>query len=96
MSSRDDRLENAVQKTARLFFSGGSQAVRLPEEFRFDGAEVAIKRVGKGVLLYPIGDPWSILEEALCEFEPGFTIEREQPPEQERHAPVAPRGQQPR
>lgn len=71
-------------QTARLFASGRSQAVRLPKEFRFEGTEVAIKRIGKGVLLYPIDDPWSILEEALCEFEPGFSIDRQQPPEQER------------
>ena len=31
-------------KTARLFSNGGSQAVRLPAEFRFDGREVLIRR----------------------------------------------------
>ena len=32
-------------KTAKLFLNGGSQAVRLPAEFRFDGAEeVFIRR----------------------------------------------------
>jgi|WetSurMetagenome_2_1015567.scaffolds.fasta_scaffold492787_2 antitoxin VapB len=31
-------------KTARLFSNGGSQAVRLPAEFRFDGREVFIRR----------------------------------------------------
>ena len=31
-------------KTARLFSSGGSQAVRLPAEFRFEGTEVLIRR----------------------------------------------------
>lgn len=32
-------------KTAKLFVNGGSQAVRLPAEFRFDGAdEVFIRR----------------------------------------------------
>lgn len=30
--------------TARLFQNGGSQAVRLPAEFRFDGDEVYIFR----------------------------------------------------
>lgn len=30
--------------TARLFQNGGSQAVRLPAEFRFDGDEVFISR----------------------------------------------------
>ncbi len=31
-------------KTAKLFKNGRSQAVRLPKEFRFEGAEVAIRR----------------------------------------------------
>lgn len=32
-------------KTAKLFINGGSQAVRLPAEFRFDGADdVYIRR----------------------------------------------------
>lgn len=30
--------------TAKLFTTGGSQAVRLPEEFRFQGTEVFIRR----------------------------------------------------
>jgi antitoxin VapB len=31
-------------KTARLFNNGGSQAVRLPAEFRFDADEVFVRR----------------------------------------------------
>lgn len=31
-------------KTARLFNNGGSQAVRLPAEFRFEGDEVYVRR----------------------------------------------------
>jgi antitoxin VapB len=33
-----------MQATAKLFTSGGSQAIRLPVEFRFPGAEVFIRR----------------------------------------------------
>jgi antitoxin VapB len=33
-----------MQATAKLFTSGGSQAVRLPVEFRLPGAEVFIRR----------------------------------------------------
>ena len=40
--------------TAKLFINGRSQAVRLPKEFRFEGDEVGIKRVGSAVLLFPI------------------------------------------
>jgi len=38
---------------ARLFRYGGSQAVRLPREFRFEGDRVRIRRVSSGVLLEP-------------------------------------------
>lgn len=33
-----------MQKTARLFTNGGSQAVRLPAEFRFEGEHVYVRR----------------------------------------------------
>lgn len=33
-----------MTKTARLFSNGGSQAVRLPAEFRFDGDLVYVRR----------------------------------------------------
>ena len=39
-------------ETAKLFTSGGSQAVRLPKSCRFTGDEVAVKKVGDIVMLY--------------------------------------------
>lgn len=33
-----------MTKTAKLFTTGGSQAVRLPAEFRFDGDQVYVRR----------------------------------------------------
>lgn len=68
--------------TARIFQSGRSQAVRLPKEYRFEGAEVAVRHFGNGVLLLPLDDPWATLEAALAEFEPGFEMTRMQPGEQ--------------
>lgn len=41
-------------KTAALFTSGGSQAVRLPKEFRFSGSVVRIRRAGPAVILEPL------------------------------------------
>ncbi len=39
------QVEDIVEvKTARLFQNGGSQAVRLPSEFRFQGNHVYIRR----------------------------------------------------
>lgn len=37
--------------TAKLFQHGGSQAVRLPKDFRFEGKEVEIERRGHEVVL---------------------------------------------
>jgi antitoxin VapB len=44
---------------ARLFRNGGSQAVRLPKEFRFsdDRREVLVRREGRRVILEPL-DEW--------------------------------------
>ena len=39
--------------TAKLFENGRSQAVRLPKEYRFNGDEVAINKVGDIVILMP-------------------------------------------
>ncbi len=39
---------------AKLFQNGSSQAVRLPQEFRFEGDRVRIRRVRQGVLLEPL------------------------------------------
>lgn len=41
-------------ETAKLFKHGGSQAVRLPKEFRFSGAEVFIEKHGDAVVLRPV------------------------------------------
>ncbi len=41
-------------KTAKLFRNGNSQAVRLPQEFRFEGDEVRIRKEGDTVVLEPI------------------------------------------
>lgn len=39
---------------AKLFTHGGSQAVRLPKAFRFEGAEVNVRREGDKVILEPV------------------------------------------
>jgi antitoxin VapB len=42
--------------TAKIFWSGNSQAVRLPKEFRFEPGteEVAIRRDGEQIILEPV------------------------------------------
>lgn len=71
-------------KTAKLFQNGGSQAVRLPKEFRFEGKEVFIKRMGNVVLLIPVQDPWLPLMESLQDFSEDFMDKRQQPVHQVR------------
>ena len=45
---------------AKLFTSGGSQAVRLPKAYRFaHEREVRISREGERVILEPAGRRWS-------------------------------------
>ncbi len=39
--------------TAKIFKHGGSQAVRLPKAFRFEGTEVTIEKRGNEVVLRP-------------------------------------------
>lgn len=38
---------------AKVFWTGRSQAVRLPKEFRFDTESVVIRRSGHNVVLEP-------------------------------------------
>ena len=57
---------------AKVFWSGRSQAVRLPKEFRFSGDEVRIRRQGNRVILEPIGEDWSWLEQSRQAVDPDF------------------------
>ncbi len=50
-----------MTKLAKIFANGRSQAVRLPQEFRFSGTQVRVSRHGRGVLLEPVAstlDDW--------------------------------------
>ncbi len=44
---------SSTPKIAKLFWTGRSQAVRLPKEFRFEGTEVTIRHDGEKVILEP-------------------------------------------
>ncbi|OFV87247.1 MAG: hypothetical protein A2V74_11895 [Acidobacteria bacterium RBG_16_70_10] len=48
--------DRALQR-ARVFWSGRSQAVRLPKAFRFSTAEVTIRREGRRVVIEPVEVP---------------------------------------
>ncbi len=44
----------SARSTAKLFMHGRSQAVRLPKEYRFEGTEVRVSKVGDKVILEPL------------------------------------------
>jgi antitoxin VapB len=74
-------------ETAKIFWSGRSQAVRLPKEFRFDTDEVRIRRHGSGVILEPIARDWAWLDQIIGPVDDDFARGVcEQPSEQERPA----------
>ena len=70
-------------RTAKLFWSGRSQAVRLPKEFRFGGEEVRIRRHGAAVILEPAADDWSWLDEVAGPLDDDFVRAVEERPQQQ-------------
>ena len=50
----DDGRTPYTRKRAKLFMHGGSQAVRLPKEFRLEGSEVEIWSDGDVVHIRPV------------------------------------------
>ena len=46
---------------AKVFWSGRSQAVRLPKAFRVEGDEVRIRHQGAAIVLEPIARDWDWL-----------------------------------
>ena len=74
-------------QTAKLFENGRSQAVRLPKEYRFDGNDVSINKVGEAVILLPVNNKWSGFLSSLSLFSDDFMTDgREHPTVQERES----------
>jgi antitoxin VapB len=70
---------------AKVFWSGRSQAVRLPKEFRFDSDQVRIRRRGNAVILEPLADDWQWLDALTAKLDDDFVeAVNEQPAPQER------------
>lgn len=59
-------------KTARVFWSGNSQAVRIPKEFRIEGDEVEILKKGRSLVLRPRPRSWTSLVRSLDRFTDDF------------------------
>jgi antitoxin VapB len=72
-------------ETAKLFWSGRSQAVRLPRAYRVDGREVRIRRRGRAIVLEPVPDSWAWLDAVAGDLDEDFvSAVREQPEAAER------------
>ena len=57
---------------AKIFWSGRSQAVRLPKAFRVDGDEVRIRRRGNALILEPVPRDWAWLDKVAGELDDDF------------------------
>jgi antitoxin VapB len=72
-------------ETAKVFWSGRSQAVRLPKQFRVEAREVRIRTRGKGIILEPVPDTWSWLDAIAGTLDEDFVeAVKEQPQATER------------
>lgn len=61
-----------MTKTAKLFWFGRSQAVRLPKEFRMNGDEVRIRKQGAALILDPVASDWEWLDDIVGRFSEDF------------------------
>jgi antitoxin VapB len=57
---------------AKVFWSGRSQAVRLPKEFQLDSDEVLIRRRGNAVILEPVARDWQWLDALTAKLDDDF------------------------
>ena len=77
-----------MQKTAKLFKNGRSQAVRLPSEYRFEGSEVYVRRdpATGDVILSRRPDSWKDLFVLMnsVEVPKDFLADRKDAPPQKR------------
>jgi antitoxin VapB len=78
---------------AKLFTNGGSQALRLPKEYRFEGSEVLLRREGGRVIIEeipPKGGGWARLKTAIAGFSPDFMADGRGQPDQPDARPFDP------
>lgn len=72
-------------ETAKVFWSGRSQAVRLPKEFRVEGREVRLRRRGNAIILEPVQETWDWLDGIAGTLDEDFVeAVQERPPTAER------------
>jgi antitoxin VapB len=50
---------------AKIFWTGRSQAVRLPKAYRLAADEVRVRKHGNAVILEPIPEGWAWLDDVI-------------------------------
>ena len=73
-----------MPRTAKVFMTHRSQAVRLPKEFQFSTDEVFIRKEGEEVILSPRPTDWGPYLDTGPVASDGFMENGEDPPVQER------------
>jgi len=73
-----------MARTAKVFMTNRSQAVRLPKEFQFSTDEVFIRKEGDEVILSPRPLDWAAYLESSPVASEGFMADIEDLPVQER------------
>jgi antitoxin VapB len=68
-------LFGVIMQTAKIFANGGSQAVRLPKDYQFQGKELIAHKVGEAVLLVPYNKKWEVFLHGLNSFTEDFMSE---------------------
>ncbi|MGE0124412.1 MAG: antitoxin [Dehalococcoidia bacterium] len=73
-----------MPRTAKVFITNRSQAVRLPKEFQFATDEVVIRKVGDDVILSPRPKDWKAYLASAPQASAAFMADVEDLPLQER------------
>ena len=73
-----------MPRTANVFMTNRSQAVRLPKEYQFSTDEVFIRKEGDEVILSPRPRDWSAYLESAPVASDSFMCDVEELPVQER------------
>lgn len=73
-----------MPRTAKVFMTNRSQAVRLPKEYQFSTDEVFIRKVGDDIILSPRPRDWRSYLESAPIASDAFMAEVEDLPVQER------------
>lgn len=73
-----------MPRTAKVFMTNRSQAVRLPKEYQFSVTEVFIRKEGEDVILSPRPRDWRPYLETAPKASDSFMTNVEELPVQER------------